>query len=168
MPTTPPPSTRDSVAQRSAAHARTAWPQLTDLHICHHGACAYIDGGTGRRRDPQAHAPALCRLGRQLGLRPVLRQLRPLRGLHPAHRRLRRYPRGCPRLRQPAPPHSPRRLTPQTRSAPTSEVSVEELPSVTAKGRSAALPQASAGEPDLSSWTLQHRILGSFCAPRTN
>ncbi|TDT97486.1 hypothetical protein EDD99_6363 [Streptomyces sp. 846.5] len=44
MSTTPPQSTKDSLAQRLAAHARTVWPQLTDLHIRHRGAFAYIDG----------------------------------------------------------------------------------------------------------------------------
>ncbi|MEU6019738.1 hypothetical protein ABZ826_39095 [Streptomyces sp. NPDC047515] len=44
MPSTPPQSTKDSLAQRLAAHARPAWPQLTDLHIRQRGAFAYIDG----------------------------------------------------------------------------------------------------------------------------
>ncbi|MEC4017091.1 hypothetical protein [Streptomyces sp. H27-D2] len=43
MPT-PPDSTRTSLAQRLTGHARTTWPQLTDLHIRHRGAFAYVDG----------------------------------------------------------------------------------------------------------------------------
>lgn len=43
MPT-PPESTRLSLEQRLDEHARTAWPQLSRLHIRHRGAFAYIDG----------------------------------------------------------------------------------------------------------------------------
>jgi hypothetical protein len=40
----PPQSTKDSLAQRLTSHARSVWPQLTDLHIRHRGQFAYIDG----------------------------------------------------------------------------------------------------------------------------
>lgn len=42
MPT-PPQSTRLSLEQRLGEHARTAWPQLTRLHIRHRGAFAYTE-----------------------------------------------------------------------------------------------------------------------------
>ncbi|MFJ1939137.1 MULTISPECIES: HEAT repeat domain-containing protein [unclassified Kitasatospora] len=43
MPTTP-EYTQLSLAQRLTEHARTAWPQLTDLHIRHRGQFAYVEG----------------------------------------------------------------------------------------------------------------------------
>jgi hypothetical protein len=43
MPTTP-EYTQLSLAQRLTEHARTAWPQLTDLHIRHRGQCVYVEG----------------------------------------------------------------------------------------------------------------------------
>lgn len=36
--------TRLSLEQRLGEHARTAWPQLTDLHVRHRGAFAYVEG----------------------------------------------------------------------------------------------------------------------------
>jgi hypothetical protein len=41
---TPPESTRLSLEQQIGEHARTAWPQLTRLHVRHRGAFAYVDG----------------------------------------------------------------------------------------------------------------------------
>lgn len=41
---TPPQSTKASLARRLNAHARTQWPQLSDLRIRHRGAFACIDG----------------------------------------------------------------------------------------------------------------------------
>jgi hypothetical protein len=43
MPTTP-EYTQLSLAQQLTERARTAWPQLTDLHIRHRGAFAYVEG----------------------------------------------------------------------------------------------------------------------------
>jgi hypothetical protein len=42
MPT-PSESTRLSLEQRLGEHARTAWPQLTRLHVRHRGAFAYAE-----------------------------------------------------------------------------------------------------------------------------
>jgi hypothetical protein len=43
MPTTP-EYTQLSLAQRLTEHACTTWPQLTNLHIRHRGAFAYVEG----------------------------------------------------------------------------------------------------------------------------
>lgn len=43
MPT-PSEHTRLSLEQRLGEHARTAWPQLTDLHVRHRGQFAYVAG----------------------------------------------------------------------------------------------------------------------------
>jgi hypothetical protein len=43
MPT-PSEYTRLSLEQRLSEHARTVWPQLTDLHVRHRGAFAYVEG----------------------------------------------------------------------------------------------------------------------------
>ncbi|MGW1544584.1 hypothetical protein ACWCPM_30905 [Streptomyces sp. NPDC002309] len=43
MPT-PAESTRLSLEQQLGEHARTAWPQLTRLHVRHCGAFAYVAG----------------------------------------------------------------------------------------------------------------------------
>jgi hypothetical protein len=43
MPT-PSEHTRLSLEQRLGEHARTAWPQVTRLHVRHRGAFAYVEG----------------------------------------------------------------------------------------------------------------------------
>jgi hypothetical protein len=43
MPTVP-ESTKTSLAQKLTARARTAWPQLTAVHVRHRGHFAYVDG----------------------------------------------------------------------------------------------------------------------------
>ncbi|WP_406499984.1 hypothetical protein OG936_36035 [Streptomyces sp. NBC_00846] len=43
MPT-PSEHTRLSLEQRLGEHARTAWPQLKQLHVHHRGAFAYVQG----------------------------------------------------------------------------------------------------------------------------
>ncbi|MFD9592398.1 hypothetical protein ACFWA9_06500 [Kitasatospora sp. NPDC059973] len=40
----PPDSTKTSLAQRRSARARTAWPQLTAVHVRCRGTFVYVDG----------------------------------------------------------------------------------------------------------------------------
>ncbi len=39
-----PESTKTSLAQRLRAHARTSWPQLTQVRVRYRGSFAYVDG----------------------------------------------------------------------------------------------------------------------------
>jgi hypothetical protein len=54
---TPPESTKTSLRQRLHAHARTRWPQLTDLQVRHRGGFAYISAEL-----PDGDRLPLCRL----------------------------------------------------------------------------------------------------------
>jgi hypothetical protein len=40
---TVPPSTRDALERRLAAHARTRWPRVAELRVRHRAAFAWID-----------------------------------------------------------------------------------------------------------------------------
>lgn len=44
MPAAPPASTKSSLGQRLAAHARRRWPGLRQVVIRFHGQFAYVDG----------------------------------------------------------------------------------------------------------------------------
>ena len=54
---TPPPSTKSSLNQRLAAHARSRWPALDGVDVRFRGGFAYIDG-----RLPHGDVLPLCRL----------------------------------------------------------------------------------------------------------
>ena len=58
MAPTPPESTKTSLRQRLHAHARTRWPQLTELTVRHRGGFAYITAQLPDEEDPLP----LCRL----------------------------------------------------------------------------------------------------------
>ena len=53
-----PESTKTSVRQRLRARARERWPQITELHMRHHGVFTYIEAST----ETETGALPLCRL----------------------------------------------------------------------------------------------------------
>jgi hypothetical protein len=58
MALTPPESTKNSLYQRLCAHARTRWPQLTNLRVRHRAGFAYISAQIPDDDEPLP----LCRL----------------------------------------------------------------------------------------------------------
>lgn len=56
MAVTFPESTKNSVRQRMATHARERWPQITELHMRHRGVFTYLEAATNDATLP------LCRL----------------------------------------------------------------------------------------------------------
>ncbi|MFF5056121.1 hypothetical protein ACFY1S_23365 [Micromonospora sp. NPDC000663] len=57
MAKAPPESTKTSLRQRLAAHARSHWPALAALDVRYHGSFAYVTG-----RLPDGTTLPLCRL----------------------------------------------------------------------------------------------------------